>query len=171
LKKQSWFAWGGPAKCLAWEEKIMKARRSLGLGLVVLTMMALGFAGVPVLGSGEGQEHRAHFIKCAKSCAECAVQCDACHHHCMHKVTAGNKEHAKSMELCSDCADYCRLAATLSARHSSFALGACEGCAKVCDTCAASCEAIKADQQMAECAKSCRDCAKACRDMVKMVKQ
>jgi len=47
-------------------------------------------------------------MKCAKVCAECAVVCDSCYHHCADIVsTSPKKEHGKSMKLCNDCAEVC----------------------------------------------------------------
>jgi hypothetical protein len=142
-----------------------------GFFWLALTIATFGPAGTVAFDNAAGGEHHGHFMTCAKACNDCALQCDSCYHHCMHKVTAGEKDHAKSMRLCVDCAEFCRLSATLSARESSLALYACESCAKACDDCAASCESFKDDKHMAECARSCRDCAKACREMVKMVKK
>lgn len=113
--------------------------------------------------------HAAHFMACAKACVECQLHCDSCFKHCLAKLTEGNKEHAKTVQSCVDCADHCKLAAALSARMSPYAKFACDGCAKTCDECAAACEKFPDDKHMAACAKSCRDCAKACREMVKHV--
>ena len=113
--------------------------------------------------------HAEHFKQCAKACADCMNICEACYHHCAMLATAGKKEHAKSMDLCIDCAEVCGTAAKLSARQSTLAAIVCEGCAKVCDECGASCEKFKDDKQMMDCAKVCKDCAKACRDMIKQL--
>jgi hypothetical protein len=111
--------------------------------------------------------HHEHFLKCAKVCAECQVECDMCYHHCSGLLAKGEKEHAKTSQTCVDCAECCRLAASLSACQSPFAAAACECCAKCCDECAAACEKYPNDKHMTDCAKSCRDCAKECRDMIK----
>jgi hypothetical protein len=111
--------------------------------------------------------HNEHFAACAKACADCQQHCDMCFHHCATLLAEGKKEHAKTMHACVDCADCCKLAATLSARNSPFAKYACECCAKCNDECAAGCEKFPDDKHMAACAKSCRDCAKACREMIK----
>jgi hypothetical protein len=152
--------------------------RKLNVAAAVLALAgAAGFAaqlgtnpGTPGAPAG-GHEHQAHFMKCAKACAECALLCDSCHTHCVDLLSAkATKEHAKTARLCADCAEVCRLAQGLTSRGSPYAVGACEFCAKTCDDCAQACEAVPTDKHMADCAKSCRDCAKACRDMVKMVK-
>ena len=111
--------------------------------------------------------HEAHFLACAKACADCQIQCDSCFSHCLMMLIDGNEEHAKTVQLCADCSECCKMCATLCARESSLAHVLLESCAKCCDECAAACEKIKDDKFMAACAKSCRDCAKACRDCVK----
>jgi len=112
-------------------------------------------------------EHAEHFKKCAKACADCQVECDACHKHCMTLLRDGKTQHAKTAQTCVDCADFCKLAASLSARQSPYANNACESCAKVCDDCGAACAKFPDDKHMAACAKACRDCAKSCREMLK----
>jgi len=111
--------------------------------------------------------HHEHFMKCAKACADCQMQCDMCFQHCAALLSQGEKAHALTMRSCVDCAEVCKLAATLNARGSPFAGGVCEVCAKVCDQCATACEKFPDDKHMAGCAKSCRDCAKECREMMK----
>jgi len=112
-------------------------------------------------------QHHEHYMKCAKACADCQLQCDMCFQHCAGLVAQGEKTHAATMRSCIDCAEVCKTAATLSARHSPVAGSVCEVCAKVCDQCAVACEKFPDDKHMAACAKSCRDCAKECREMMK----
>lgn len=114
--------------------------------------------------------HAAHMTKCAKVCADCQLQCDACFHHCGTLVADGKKTHAKCMNLCVDCADCCKLCATLCGRQSDLAGPAAECCAKCCEQCAAACEKFPDDEKMTACAKSCRSCAKDCQELVKMMK-
>jgi hypothetical protein len=149
----------------------MATRRLLALTLMLVAMTLLGATSTTPLAANEGGDHHGHYMACAKACAECALQCDSCFHHCKEKALSGSKEHARSMQICVDCAEFCRLGATLAARHSPLAVNGCEACARACDDCATACETFKDDKHMAECAKSCRDCARACREMVKMVKQ
>ena len=47
-------------------------------------------------------EHAEHFLKCAKVCADCQLQCDSCFKHCLTLVADGKKEHAKTAQLCGD---------------------------------------------------------------------
>src|SRR5215470_16852451 len=137
----------------------MRMQRSLSLASTILAMavVVLGVAAVnaavrqqstvdspPAVFRADAavQDHSAHFLKCAKVCADCAVVCDDCYHHCADIVSTGpKKEHSKSMKLCTDCAETCHLAATLAGRHSQFAVGACDFCARCCDECASACEA------------------------------
>jgi hypothetical protein len=137
-----------------------------------LTALGASVAGFAVLAGGEARaaddhKHDEHFDKCAKACASCQLACDSCFHHCLELLASGKKEHKATVHTCVDCADACKHAATLVARHSPMAKHACECCAKCCDDCAAACEKFPDDKHMAACAKECRDCAKACREMIK----
>jgi len=114
-------------------------------------------------------EPPAAYMNCARVCADCQLQCDSCYKHCLGLVAGGAKQHARTVELCADCAECCKMAATLSARSSPLARHACDCCAKCCDECAAACEKMTGDEMMIRCGKECRTCAKACRDMVQHV--
>jgi hypothetical protein len=92
-----------------------------------------------------------------------------CFKHCTTLLAEGKKDHAKTVQTCADCAECCKLSATLCARSSPYSPAACECCAKCCDDCATACEKFPDDKHMAACAKSCRDCAKSCREMIKMM--
>jgi hypothetical protein len=137
--------------------------------LVMLTSTLLLAPGAPA--KPADADHAGHFMQCAKACADCQQMCDSCYKHCLTKTLGGGKEHGPSAEYCVDCAECCKLAATLSARQSPLSGPACECCAKCCDECAASCEKMPDDQHMTQCAKQCRECAKVCRAMVKHVSQ
>src|SRR5262249_19791745 len=115
------------------------------------------------------EAHHAHFLACAKACAECMLECESCAHHCVQLVAEGKKDHLKSVGTCSDCADFCELAAQVVSRQGPMAVLSCEACAKACDACGTECEKFPADEHMKRCAKACRDCAKACREMIQMV--
>ncbi len=141
----------------------------------MLAALILAVAGLTSLYSVPTQAqqpdaHREHFVKCARACAECQVECDACFHHCAALIASGKTGHAKTMHACVDCAESCALASKLAARQSHFSSLACEGCAKTCEECAKECEKFKDDKQMAHCAKSCHDCAKSCRAMIDHMK-
>lgn len=112
-------------------------------------------------------EHTEHFMKCAKSCADCQLQCDSCSKHCLALLADGKQEHAKTAQLCADCAECCKTCSTLCARESPLARPILECCAMCCDECAAACETVPDDKHMRACGKSCRECAKECREMLK----
>ena len=145
--------------------------KQLGMMVVVVAALA-GFTALyeVQVNAQQPADHHEHFAKCAKACADCQVSCDSCFHHCVTLVASGKKEHVKTMHMCVDCAEYCALAAKLSARQSPFSAAACDGCAKTCDECAKECEKFKDDKHMVDCAKSCRDCAKVCRTMIEHLK-
>src|SRR5438067_2105457 len=83
-----------------------------------------------------GHEHMAHFQECAKACASCMRECEACARHCAGLLAAGNKEHARTLGTCADCAEVCASAAKITARGGPGSAIICESCAKVCDDCA-----------------------------------
>lgn len=137
----------------------------------VLFLLAATIASAALTTSvvGAEHEHAGHFAASAKACSACQLECDACFSHCLGLVAEGKKEHAKTARLCADCAECCKLAATLCARQGPLAGPGCECCAKCCDECAAACEKYPDQKHMVECAKSCRACAKECREMLKHV--
>ncbi|WP_338124675.1 four-helix bundle copper-binding protein [Pseudomonas coleopterorum] len=67
-------------------------------------------------------------------------------------------------KLDRDCADMCRLAATLMARQSPLANEFCALCAKACKACADECGNHRADHCQ-HCAQACHACAQACEAM------
>lgn len=113
------------------------------------------------------EEHGEHFMKCAKVCADCQLECDSCFQHCLKLTAGGKKEHEKTAQLCTDCAECCKTCATLCARKSPLAGPMLKCCAECCNECAAACEKFPDDKHMLQCAKSCRDCAKHCAEMLK----
>src|SRR5436853_567263 len=73
------------------------------------------------------------FAACARACADCQLMCDRCFHHCSTLVAKGAKDHVQRMRLCLDCAECCKMASSLTARHSAFSVGACAFCATCCN--------------------------------------
>ena len=149
-------------------ETVMNRREALagmGAGAAILTGVGAAFAD-----DKKGDDHHEHFAACAKACAACMLECDMCFHHCAEQLTAGKKEHAATLHTCIDCAECCKTAASLVARHSPFAAHACECCIKCTEACATACEKFPDDKHMAACAKACRDCAKACKEMLNHLK-
>jgi hypothetical protein len=136
---------------------------------VSLMAAALAVAVVAPLGtSARAQhEHNEHFLKCARACADCQLQCDSCFTHCLTLLADGQKDHAKAAQLCADCPECCKACSTLCARQSPLARHMLECCATCCDECAAACGKFPDDKHMAACATSCRECAKECRELLK----
>ena len=136
------------------------------LGAFAVLAAACGWVAQPGQAADEKGDHHTHYTVCAKACSACQLECDMCFAHCNGLLAEGKKEHATTAQLCVDCGECCKLAATLTARMSPLSAYACECCAKCNDTCAEACEKFKDDKHMAACAKACRDCAKACKDMI-----
>lgn len=146
----------------------MNRREILGaLGATAVGLTALKQVGAQEPVAKAHNEHGEHFMKCAKVCADCQLQCDSCFKHCLALLADGKRAHSMAAQLCADCAECCGTCSTLCARESILARPMLECCAKCCDECAAACEKISDDKHMAECAKSCRECAKHCREMLK----
>ena len=136
---------------------------------IVLMLVLAASGDQAISGAQAGHAHDKHFSDCAKACAECTNSCASCYHHCAGLVSAGKKDHTKSMILCNDCAEVCGTAAKLVSRQSPFSRLICEACAKTCDDCGAACAKFSEDKHMTDCAKACKDCATACREMIKHV--
>jgi len=109
--------------------------------------------------------HSDMVMSCAKACADCQRACDMCSAHCLTLMTEGKTEHAKTMQMCNDCATLCASSAQIVARHGPLMTVICTACADACNQCAKACEAHKDDAHMKHCAEQCRLCEKACRTM------
>ena len=77
----------------------------------------------------DSKDHHAHFMKCAKVCADCGIECDMCFVHCRALLAQGQKDHEGSMQMCADCAEVCKMAATLTARQSALSVDGPTPCA------------------------------------------
>jgi hypothetical protein len=101
-------------------------------------------------------------------CTECAQVCTVCADACLAEHDM--QELVPCVRLALDCADVCRVSATLVTRPShrdSKALRAqLEACCAMAEACAEECEA-HADmmEHCRICAEACRACANACRRM------
>lgn len=126
---------------------------------------ALTFAAPADKPTPADEKQAAACAACAKACTDCQTACDNCFRHCAGKVMGGDKDQHATMALCLGCADSCRFASSLAARHNPLACHAVECCIKCCADTAAACEKFPDDKVMAECAKACRECAKACKTM------
>jgi hypothetical protein len=113
-------------------------------------------------------EHADMSHKTAKTCSDCANECNEGFHHCHQQLAAGKKEYAKAAHLCVDTADCCALAAAFCARMSPVMGHMCQACAECCEDCIAECEKLK-DSQMKDVIEACRRTAKDCRAMAKMM--
>lgn len=109
--------------------------------------------------------HSDMLMSCAKACSDCQRACDLCSAHCVALLSDGKTEHAKTMQMCNDCAALCAASAQIVARHGPLMTVICNACADACNQCAKACEAHKNDAQMKHCAEQCRLCEKACRTM------
>jgi hypothetical protein len=91
-------------------------------------------------------------MNCASTCEYCATACL-------------NEENPEMMKDCiildRDCADVCRLTATLLSRNSKNIDKILEACAEICNKCADECSKHEHDHCQ-DCAKVCRECAEAC---------
>lgn len=142
-------------------------------GLLVLSLTCLNeLPGREKTAASEDQKiqktkdpHSDMMMSCAKACSDCQRACDMCSAHCLALMTEGKSQHAKTMQLCNDCAALCAVSAQIVARHGPLLNVICAACADACNQCAKACEAQKDDAHMKHCAEQCRICEKACRTM------
>ena len=138
----------------------------------------LGAAGLAALSSGAAlaQGARAHDSEpahhhdkvheaCLKACSDCAKSCDETFHHCVMQVGQGKKEHARSVQLLSDCAGFCGLSACMIAKHSPLMAHSCLACAEACKETAAEVGKFETTEMLAA-VKALNECEKSCRAMV-----
>jgi hypothetical protein len=95
-----------------------------------------------------------------QAASDCAAACDLCASSCIRD------EHAEKLRECIrldlDCADLCRLVASLAARDSGFVTRIAHDLAEVCDACATECSKHEQSHTQ-QCALACHRCATACR--------
>lgn len=102
---------------------------------------------------------------CIEACNECAEACDYCADACLDEEDVADL--VDCIRLNRDCADLCRLVATLLARGSSFTPSIVRACADACDACARECDEHPLEHCRA-CAEACRDCADEFRRMMEI---
>ena len=90
----------------------------------------------------------------------CATECSHCAMACLGEQDV--KMLAQCIKLDLDCADICRLTASLLARGSEHGIHLLEECAEVCDACAEECEKHSHMEHCKHCAEVCRHCAEEC---------
>ena len=116
----------------------------------------------------EGGGHDEHAKKTARTCSECADECDAGFHHCHEQLVAGKKDYANAAHLCVDTATVCHASASLCGRVSPLMGVCCRACAECCDACIKECEKLN-DDGMKRLIEACRRTAKECRQMAQMM--
>jgi hypothetical protein len=109
--------------------------------------------------------HSDMMMSCAKACSDCQRACDMCSAHCIALLAEGKTQHAKTQQICNDCALVCAASAQIVARHGPLTNVICTACSDACNQCAKACDAFKDDAHMKHCAEQCRLCEKACRTM------
>lgn len=106
---------------------------------------------------------------CLKACSDCAKACDMTFNHCVKEVAQGKKEHAKSLKLAAECAEFCGLSACMIAKQSSLMAYSCHACAEACKATMA--EVAKFDSpEMKATAEKLRECERSCMAMVAHMK-
>jgi len=98
------------------------------------------------------------------ACYACATTCDRCAVACFDAEDP--QAMARCIGLVMDCAQMCRSAAALMARHSEFVDTICDACADICSACAVECRHHTA-RQCRQCAEACARCATVCRDVAR----
>jgi hypothetical protein len=84
-------------------------------------MLTLFIVAAASLQATSGAEDHSHLQKCAKTCADCQVVCDAWFKHCQTLAGKGNTKHTKTAQYCIDCAECCKVCASLCSRQSPLA--------------------------------------------------
>lgn len=90
----------------------------------------------------------------------CATECSHCAMACLDEQDV--KMLAKCIKLNIDCADICRLTASLLSRGSVHGIHLLNECAEVCEACAEECEKHSHMEHCKKCAEACRHCAEEC---------
>jgi hypothetical protein len=104
--------------------------------------------------------------RCIQECLSCFSTCEQTLAHCLKK---GGKHAATDLvKVLMDCAESCRISASMMSRESAFHARHCAFCADVCKACEEACEAFGDEAQMKACADACRSCSESCRSMSTM---
>jgi hypothetical protein len=90
----------------------------------------------------------------------CATECNHCATACLDEQDV--KMLTKCIKLDIDCADICKLTASLVARGSEHGNHILKECAEICEACAKECEKHSQMEHCRRCAEACRTCAEAC---------
>lgn len=97
-----------------------------------------------------------------EACAACAHECEACTAECLEAELVADM--VACLSRCIDCADVCRLTATLLARRSGIAPDMCRVCLEMCLRCEEECAKHRGPSCKA-CADACSACEEALREI------
>lgn len=93
----------------------------------------------------------------------CATECNHCAMACLEEFDVSML--TKCIRANIDCADICRLTASLLSRGSEHGNHLLKECAEVCESCAEECEKNSHMEHCKKCAEVCRHCAEECSEM------
>lgn len=93
----------------------------------------------------------------------CATTCDHCATACLEEPDV--QQLTRCIKLDQDCADICRLTATLLSRASEHGHHLLRECAEICEACARECDKHAHMEHCRQCAEVCHRCAEACSHM------
>ncbi len=94
----------------------------------------------------------------------CAIECNHCATACLEEQDVQMLSTCIKLDL--DCADICKVTATLLARDSVHGKHLLKECAEICNACAEECEKhAHHHEHCKRCAEACRSCAEACTSM------
>ena len=93
----------------------------------------------------------------------CATECSHCAMACLDEQDV--KMLTTCIKLNIDCAEVCRLTASLLSRGSAHGNHLLKECAELCDICAGECDKHSHMEHCKRCAVVCRDCAEECTAM------
>ena len=99
----------------------------------------------------------ASYTAAIEACQACAVACTDC-----LAQMAGKKSHNDCPRCCLECAELCRITATLMVAQSRFAGRVAAICAEACNWCAEQCSEHE-HEHCKRCAEACTECAQQCR--------
>ena len=104
------------------------------------------------------------FQKQINALFECATMCEHCSSSCLEEEDV--KMMAGCIRLDRDCADICRLTATLLSRGSEHGIHLLKECIEVCESCAKECKKYTRMQHCKQCAEACDKCVDVCSEMI-----
>jgi hypothetical protein len=94
----------------------------------------------------------------------CAAECSQCAMACLDEEDVNMMRRCIRIDI--DCADTCRLTASLLSRESEHGEHLLKECVEICNACAKECEKHTGMEHCRKCAEACRHCAEECGAMV-----